>query len=68
MKPREYWVLTWDTDLQRFTPQVGVPAGPYSLFGLRTALRLLRQVGYSWFSEPSVLVTDYRPPDAGIPA
>lgn len=61
MKPR-YYVTTWDTGLQRFTPQKGVRAGPYSLFGLRKALRRLQQMGYSCDrNDPSVLVErDYR--------
>lgn len=46
MKPR-YYVTTWDTDKQQFTPQKGVRKGPYSLFGLRKALRALRGMGYS---------------------
>jgi len=46
MKPR-YYVLTWDTDKQDFTPQKGVRTGPYSLWGLRKALRKLQQLGYS---------------------
>lgn len=41
-----YYVTTWDTNLQRFTPQIGVRTGPYSLFGLRRPLRKLRQMGY----------------------
>lgn len=45
-KPK-YRVLTWDPELQRFTPQAGVRAGPYTQFGLRKALRRLRQTGYS---------------------
>jgi hypothetical protein len=47
MKRPKYYVTTWDTDRQRFTPQVGVRRGPYSLFGLRKALRKLRDMGYS---------------------
>jgi hypothetical protein len=44
-RPR-YYVTTWDTDRQAFTPQYGVRCGPYSLFGLRRALRVLRLMGY----------------------
>jgi hypothetical protein len=40
-KPR-YYVETWDTEKQTFTPQQGVRKGPYSLFGLRKALKALR--------------------------
>lgn len=43
----QYCVLTWDTDLARFTPQQGVRRGPYSLWGLKRALRKLRHLGYS---------------------
>lgn len=54
----KYDVTTWDTDLQRFTPQRGVRRGPYTLFGLRRALRTLRTMGYDIKREfaPSVLV------------
>lgn len=41
-----YIVKTWDPDLQRFTPQVGVPVGPHTLFGLRRPLRELQRLGY----------------------
>ncbi len=46
MKTR-YYVYTWDDERSRWTPQRGVRCGPYSLFGLRRALRKLRQHGYS---------------------
>jgi len=46
MKPK-YYVTTWDPDTQKFTPQSGVRTGPYSLFGLRKAIRKLRACGYS---------------------
>ncbi len=57
MKPR-YRVTTWDTDKQQFTPQKGVRSGRYSLFGLRKALRKLRNLGYdtSRHGASSVLV------------
>jgi hypothetical protein len=45
MKHR-YYVSTWDTDLEKFTPQHGVRTGPYSLWGLRRALRKLQELGY----------------------
>jgi hypothetical protein len=44
-RPR-YYVTTWDTDTQSWTPQAGVRTGPYSLFGLRKAIRKLREMGY----------------------
>jgi hypothetical protein len=46
MKKPAYWVKTWDTDRQEFTPQNGVRTGPYSLWGLRKAIRKLRALGY----------------------
>jgi hypothetical protein len=58
MKPR-YYVYTWDTWKTGFTPQKGVRCGPYSLFGLRKALRKLRGMGYSARrDDPAVLVLD----------
>lgn len=44
---KQYFVGTWDTDLQEFTEQEGVPRGPYTLWELRGALRALRKMGYS---------------------
>jgi hypothetical protein len=41
-----YFVTTWDPELQTFTPQNGVRSGPYSLWGLRRALRALQGMGY----------------------
>lgn len=43
---RRYFIETWDADLEKFTPHSGVPAGPYTLFGLREPIRALRNVGY----------------------
>lgn len=43
---RHYYVTTWDADKQEFTPHKGVRTGPYSLFGLRRAIRKLRKLGY----------------------
>ena len=45
MKTR-YYIWTWDTFADEWTPQKGVRCGPYSLFGLRKALRALRGLGY----------------------
>lgn len=45
-KPR-YRVLTYDPESGRFTPQLGVRSGPYTLFGLRKALRKLQGMGYA---------------------
>lgn len=59
MKPK-YLVETWDSERERFTPQEGVRRGPYTLFGLRRALRKLRSLGYAARrSDPSVLVMRY---------
>ena len=44
---RRYYVLTWDAEEQDWTPQQGVRTGPYSLWGLRRALRKLQAMGYS---------------------
>lgn len=46
MNTRQYFVETWDMDEQTFTPQEGIPSGPYSMFGLRRALRQLQECGY----------------------
>lgn len=52
-----YFVTTYDTKIEDFTPQRGVRTGPYSLFGLRKALRKLRAMGYDTNRQaPSVLV------------
>lgn len=42
-----YYVTTWDVNLHQFTPQQGVRTGPYSLWGLRKAVRKLRALGYT---------------------
>ena len=56
MKPK-YYVPTWDVDTQKFTPHAGVRTGPYTLFGLREALRKLQELGYAADrNDPSVLV------------
>jgi hypothetical protein len=44
-KPR-YYIQTYDAEKGEFTPQVGVRTGPYTLFGLRKAIRKLRAMGY----------------------
>lgn len=46
MKRDRYYVWTWDPMKEKFTPQYGVRCGPHSLFGLRKALRKLKQMGY----------------------
>ena len=45
VKPR-YYVETYDPEREEFTPQKGVRKGPYSLWGLRKAIRKLRVMGY----------------------
>jgi len=42
----KYRVLTWDSEREEYTPQSGVRSGPYTLFGLRKAIRKLRSLGY----------------------
>jgi len=44
--PNRYWVTTWDSDLDGWTPQNGVRTGPWTLWGLRKAIRKLRAMGY----------------------
>ncbi len=43
----KYFVTTYDGERQAWTPQRGVRTGPWSQFGLRKALRALRDIGYS---------------------
>lgn len=52
-----YSISTWDTDLQRFTPQAGLSCESINV-PWRTLLRVmreLRQMGYQ-FGDPSVRV------------
>ena len=71
-----YSIGTWDTDREAYTPQRGlsVPSFNITLRQLRTALRELRNMGYSchryrdqdgdhWDTDTSVLVerTDGKP-------
>lgn len=46
MKPK-YIVQTWDMEKHTYTPQQGVRKGPYTLWGLKRALRKLQSIGYS---------------------
>jgi hypothetical protein len=60
----KFYVLTWDTYKQKFTPQRGVRAGPYTLFGLRKAVRKLREMGYGcerWDNSVLVCRQDEKP-------
>lgn len=66
MKRPKYYITTWDTDKQTFTPQAGVRKGPYTLFGLRKAIRKLREMGYpcdhgTYSGDPAVYVSTTRP-------
>ena len=56
-KKHKYWLTTWDSEAQDFTPQAGVWTGPYTLWGLRRALRALRDTGYqATRSDPCVYI------------
>ena len=58
MKKPRYYVDTYDPEKEKFTPQRGVRRGPYTLFGLRTALRKLRDMGYQADrDDPSIYVS-----------
>ena len=47
-KAKRYTVETWDPDLQQWTPQIGVPPGPFTRRELvETILPLLNDMGYS---------------------
>ena len=54
---RLYYVETWDMNREEFTPQEGVPKGPYTHFGLREAVRALREIGYTVWNDPSVYIS-----------
>ncbi len=42
-----YRVTTWDTDLQAFTPQIGVPEGPFTRKRMvDEIIPLLNDMGY----------------------
>lgn len=58
MNEPKYNVTTWDMDLQKFTPQNGLPPGPFSKWELRGVLRALKRMGYdiNRAFAPSVLV------------
>jgi len=46
--PNVYSVTTWDADLQKYTPQEGIPSVVRGIAGLRLALRMLREYGYGY--------------------
>ena len=61
-RPKIYYVYTYDWELGRFTPQIGVRPGPYTIWGVRRALRRLQGLGYDIGRDaPSVLVTNTNP-------
>ena len=65
---KRHYVETWDTNKQAFTPQAGVKSGPYSLFGLRRAVKRLRELGYEGRrNDPSVYVYSAERPKAERP-
>ena len=52
-----FCVTTWDAELQRWTPQTGIESGPLCPSELRSALRLLKSIGYDIYrGAPSVRV------------
>jgi hypothetical protein len=60
MKPK-YYVKTLDLNRQTYTPQKGVRTGPYSLWGLKRALRKLQAMGYECHrQDAAVLVSTDR--------
>ena len=64
--PARYYVQTWDFEKQEWSSQKGVRTGPYSLKGLRRALRKLQEMGYpADRSDPSIYVfrSDHAPAD-----
>lgn len=42
-----YYVTTLDPETGHYTPQIGIPEGPYSFRGLFAVVRELRRFGYS---------------------
>lgn len=57
----EYYVYTYDADVGDYTVQDGVPEGPWTKWGLREAIRLLRECGYpSDRYDNFVLISDER--------
>lgn len=51
-----YSILTWDPDLRRYTPQLGVRTPVTGLHGLKVAIRLLRRMGYSCTRDDSFVL------------
>lgn len=64
MKP-QYFVTTYDYELETYTPQKGVRTGPYTLFGLRVALRRLQTMGYDTCRDNNDVYVERRPPALG---
>lgn len=44
--PALYNVTTYDYELEEYTPQIGLPKGPFKLWELRGILRRLSDMGY----------------------
>jgi len=42
-----YSIETWDSELQNYTPQEGVPSKNLNIHQLRRSMRMLRNMGYS---------------------
>ncbi len=64
----QYSILTWDTNLEKYTPQDGVPELVTGFRGLIAAIRLLREAGYSadrnhCSSDPAVLIEKVSSPE-----
>jgi hypothetical protein len=53
-----YYVRTWDSERMEYTPQAGIKAGPYSQFGLRRAIRKLRDMGYEAYRDDSSVLIE----------
>lgn len=67
MTAPRYSIGTWDSDLQRYTPQIGVPSIGLTRKQLVESMRMLQGMGYSCHrtgnmsqvvrdSDPSVLI------------
>jgi len=58
-----YYVHTYDWEKEDYTPQKGVSQGPYTLWGLKRALQLLRaKFGYECTRQDSSILVGKWPP------